>query len=673
MIRSMKGLTLVVGVAMVYAGAAEAAGVRDVSPELDVVLNNASEGFAFRGPRSLLVDAGRTGAHRSDNGGRSWRRVMRGLLDPVGVEPFVAGLCQAPSAHATVYVLGIALNNPIVSNAAYQTDDFGATWNERASIGNASPVDCAVDPVDRDVVYFLAVDPATRFTALFKSTDGARTFTAVGTGLEINDGATFVRVSPDDRSVVYVGDAGTLQGLYVSKDGGLTFARSPGAPDNPTHLDADGRLPGTVFISNDQGEFRSTDSGSTFTPVAGLPSGAHRIAFGAADPRTLYAAAGRDGLYRSDDAGNTWTRLAGPSADQLGGIGVLNAGVPQARAEDGDDEGTAAPIYVSTSLGPFRSDDGGASFTAIHHGYHATVNDLAFDAVGRLLVASFHTVDLFRGALPGRPEPYDNFGAVLAADPSANTDATTVAASPTDPSVVLAHIGATGNVYRTTDGGRSWSPSTGVTAFGSFVRMVVARSDASRVYLVHRGQGFFRSADGGASFRGTFRGRLGAVAVDPTNADVVYIATWDTGRGLFKSTDGGNTFTSLGQPGNFGSIAIDPGRPRTVYAGSRAGGVLRSSDGGATWTAVQKGLPGGEVLGVGVDPHATARIYAWVQAEGLFLSNEGGASWSAVDTGETARRSGVEAGRAALAVDPVVPGRVYLGNSGVLQVDTVNR
>lgn len=43
----------------------------------------------------------------------------------------------------------------------------------------------------------------------------------------------------------------------------------------------------------------------------------------------------------------------------------------------------------------------------------------------------------------------------------------------------------------------------------------------------------------------------------------------------------------------------------------------------------------------------------------------------AADTGESIRRSGIEVGQAAIAVDRVVPGRVYLGNSGVVQVDTL--
>jgi hypothetical protein len=51
-------------------------------------------------------------------------------------------------------------------------------------------------------------------------------------------------------------------------------------------------------------------------------------------------------------------------------------------------------------------------------------------------------------------------------------------------------------------------------------------------------------------------------------------------------------------------------------------------------------------------------------------SNDSGATWHAADTGEARRRSGIEAGRGTMVADPAVSGRVYLGNSGVVQVDT---
>lgn len=144
-------------------------------------------------------------------------------------------------------------------------------------------------------------------------------------------------------------------------------------------------------------------------------------------------------------------------------------------------------------------------------------------------------------------------------------------------------------------------------------------------------------------------------AVDATNPE-----------GLLKSLDGGQTVVSLGVFGDFSMLAIDPRDSQTVYAGNSAGGVLRSTDGGATWRDASHGLPSGATLAVAPDPRIAGRLYAWVQAGGLFVSEDRGGNWMATDTSESVRRSGIHVGQAAIAVDRVVSGRVYLGNSGVL-------
>jgi hypothetical protein len=358
--------------------------------------------------------------------------------------------------------------------------------------------------------------------------------------------------------------------------------------------------------------------------------------------------------------------LPGPTSGQLGNLGVANVGIPPA----------GAPIYVSTSYGPLRSDDDGQTFVPNQGDYHgAVVNDLGFDAAGSLLVGTFHTLQLFRGARPGHPEPYESPGATII-QPGAATAA--IAASPVDPNVLLVALAFDLGALRTDNGGATWTRISGISTVSPFCRMTFARSDASRVYYVNRGggptvTGFYRSTDEGHSFARTFRERLGSVAADPNNASTVYVGTWDDGNGLFKSTDGGLTFTSLpltpAQTGDFGSLAIDPTRTQTVYAGRRQGGLLRSDDGGATWVLLS-GLPGGEVLGVALDPQSPAHVFAWIQGAGLFRSDDRGGNWRAADTGEAKRRSGIEAGRGTLVADPKVSGRVYIGNSGVVQIDT---
>jgi hypothetical protein len=106
--------------------------------------------------------------------------------------------------------------------------------------------------------------------------------------------------------------------------------------------------------------------------------------------------------------------------------------------------------------------------------------------------------------------------------------------------------------------------------------------------------------------------------------------------------------------GNIQAIAIDPHNSSAVYAGSEWG-VFKSTDGGATWTAVNSGLPGPRaslyskpiqvpgtsVLALVIDPSSTATIYSVVASAvagvaslgRIFKSTNGGASWVSSNTG----------------------------------------
>ncbi len=67
------------------------------------------------------------------------------------------------------------------------------------------------------------------------------------------------------------------------------------------------------------------------------------------------------------------------------------------------------------------------------------------------------------------------------------------------------------------------------------------------------------------------------------------------------------------------------------------------------------------------------RVFAWLRGDGLYQSDDAGGSWVATNDGESKRRSPIFAGRGKMVLDPLVPGRVYLGNSGVLKIDTTSR
>jgi photosystem II stability/assembly factor-like uncharacterized protein len=90
-----------------------------------------------------------------------------------------------------------------------------------------------------------------------------------------------------------------------------------------------------------------------------------------------------------------------------------------------------------------------------------------------------------------------------------------------------------------------------------------------------------------------------------------------------KTTDGGKTWTYDLQPVWVHAIAIAPVNSKTLYVAT-ANGVLRSSDGGSNWTAINDGLPVDEtgrpafIQFLAIDPHNHDRVYAASSDNGIF-------------------------------------------------------
>jgi hypothetical protein len=147
----------------------------------------------------------------------------------------------------------------------------------------------------------------------------------------------------------------------------------------------------------------------------------------------------------------------------------------------------------------------------------------------------------------------------------------------------------------------------------------------------------------GTPYGGNASGRVDAVAVVPSGPSAGEIFVGTAGGGVWSSTDGGaHWVTHTDQVASglaIGALAIDPSNPSIVYAGTGeaddcgdcfyGGGVLKSTDGGASWTVEN---PSGLFTGIdfsalAVDPHNGAHLYAATSA-GLYESSDGGASWS---------------------------------------------
>jgi photosystem II stability/assembly factor-like uncharacterized protein len=173
-------------------------------------------------------------------------------------------------------------------------------------------------------------------------------------------------------------------------------------------------------------------------------------------------------------------------------------------------------------------------------------------------------------------------------------------------------------VYKTTDGGTTWT-HLGLAETQNISKIVVDPANPDIVYVAALGhvygpnaeRGVYKSTDGGKNWEKVLyvSDHAGAVdlAMDPSNAQTVYAATWEAWRTpyflnsggpgchLFRTTDAGQRWDDLtrnpglptGVIGKIG-ITVSPADPKTLYASVEAldGGIFRSNDAGATWAKV---------------------------------------------------------------------------------------
>jgi hypothetical protein len=250
-----------------------------------------------------------------------------------------------------------------------------------------------------------------------------------------------------------------------------------------------------------------------------------------------------------------------------------------------------------------------------------------------------------------------------------------LAMDPTNPSVLYAGSGDSRacsscyygvGLYKTTDGGQSWTILAGTTFAGrTFAKIVVAPNNPQIVFVA-----VMRA--GGREFVAG-RGHPGM------NGPV----------GIFRSQDGGATFTQLlnGLPSAQASdVVMAPGDPNTLYAGigdpfvATDNGVFKSTNGGDSWTKLAGGLPpsiGRTVLAVA--PSRAQRVYAWIAnpggpnrdqatTRGLFKSDDAGATWTEHNPGAIHNTQGWY--DHAVAVHPTSPDTVIVG--GVSAMRTTN-
>lgn len=156
--------------------------------------------------------------------------------------------------------------------------------------------------------------------------------------------------------------------------------------------------------------------------------------------------------------------------------------------------------------------------------------------------------------------------------------------------------------------------------------------------------GLFRRAVGNGGWERIENGlpsepEIHAIAVDPTNPEVVYAGAQD---GPYRCVDRGQRWERVGFPDRDAavwSIHFQPGNPRTMFIGTSPIGVYRSDDGGDHWRRLDAKGPGRVDMGfacrvtrVAADPSRPDEVYAGLEVDGILRSSDGGRSWTDCST-----------------------------------------
>jgi photosystem II stability/assembly factor-like uncharacterized protein len=247
---------------------------------------------------------------------------------------------------------------------------------------------------------------------------------------------------------------------------------------------------------------------------------------------------------------------------------------------------------------------------------------------------------------------------------------TALATVPGSPNVVYAGA-AQGGVWKTTDGGTTWTPLTDGQDSLAIGALAIDPSNSNVVYAgtgeanqscdSYFGIGLLKTTDGGATWTNlgasTFQNTsIAKIVVHPTIPTTLWVANgFGAGgfscyggvfgsQGVWKSVDGGSSWTRVLGPAQMGFVSSvhdllrSPNDPNVLYAAVNGSGIWKTIDGGTTWNQLSGGLPTTSVgrLDIGIHPLLPSVLYVVVERGsngtqlGTYKSTDSGATWTAL-------------------------------------------
>ncbi|MGB0312074.1 MAG: PKD domain-containing protein, partial [Schleiferiaceae bacterium] len=513
-----------------------------------------------------------------------------------------AGPFNAPSGDGIGRINNVAFhpqhNDTIYAGAPagglWVSYDDGQTWQTFTDeLTNIGVSDLAIDPQHPDTMYLATGDRDAADTysfGLMKSVDGGVTWSATGLSFNVSNNYRIGRVvvHPDSTNIVV---AATNGGIYRSTNYGQTFSLEQSGLFYGVHMGHGDTLFATTSGSSPK-VYRSVNAGDTWTQMSsGLPtSGVYRCEVAVSSvPGLLYAVFGDSnygfgGLYRSTNGGSNWSLMSStPNImgwSSTGGGSGGQAWYDLSIACDPLNENT---IYVG-GVNIWKSTNGGANWSIVGHWYGA--GSIPY-------VHADHHHASFR---PGTSQLY---------------------------------VGTDGGVYKTANGGTSWSHLNDGMNITQYYKISQSTSDTTVILAGAQDNGsHLRSSSSWSRVTG---GDGMDNGVDVTNDNIMYTSIYY--GDFYKSTNGGGFFSAINTLSASGSgnwvtpFNVDPVNGNTIYAGFTK--LWKSTNAGASWTATSSSnVSGGSNIDeFEIAPSNTNYIYVLVNSN-IFKSTNGGSTWS---------------------------------------------
>jgi photosystem II stability/assembly factor-like uncharacterized protein len=538
---------------------------------------------------------------------------------------------MAYSPDGSIYAAGASGGVWKSAGGGYQWKSLSDTW---PALGVSS---IAIDPKNSNIIYvgtgdFQGLVGGIEF-GIMKSTDGGNTWTNYGKSQFGTVAVSQVVIDPDNTSIITIatGNGADRVGyVWRSTDGGATWTKafdSANAWSALTVSKAGANGKRTYYAAGIGAIQRSTDQGATWTPVS-LPSGGSLPSYPAmatskANADTVYLLSpGDQAIFKSTDAGTSWSDVTG--------------GFP-----------------------------GGYNWSQYFYDYHINTSTLV-DRFNRLQDAVYvGLIDIVQS--PDGGNRWRSVGLTYTSGALTHNDQHSMAVNPKDPNDMF--IGNDGGIYRLTYNGRrdafSFNTASNQTlGITQFYHAAFHPYDASKM-IGGTQDNATPLASGDLSNWGNVGGGDGGFSeIHPLSPSEQY-ATSYFGQ-IYRTTDSWNTYDYFGLPDSADfvwPIALDPQDQTLLYGGGTTVWKYRFS--GKFGYSLQPLAPVLSQFGliefIAVAPSDSKRIYAGSSAGELFMTTNGGGSWSEIDQGATSLPTRFIT---CIAVSPDDPSRIVVTVSG---------